>query len=297
MSSFQYTRKFIDDKAKLLSQPFGIHQFEQFVSEDLPSKKLQQILDKVNVKLRQHNRLQFNSQIVEQVTQQIVKNEHKKLMIVNESLVRLSYVLIPIQMPSMGAREKFSELVKELPEPRYIFSLDQEEDVEENGKSDSDSDSDESNVLIQDGNEAVEGIDDDKKYEPKRQKRAARKLKKDVFANIRREVQTDKILALYKQLRDELIHLDSKMNYKSEKLAYLKNLKQNISATFANPGQTSEEVHQKDNLLDSDEEEIDIDSTISGIQNNLIAAGSNELYNELNKFRVLIEKLTYKMKQ
>lgn len=288
-------------------------------------KKLQQAVNRVNVNLRKHNRILFNSQIVEQVAQQVVKSEHKKLLAVDEMLQKLQCIMIPIVVPNLNSHRltlnQFSELIRELPESRYLFG----EELSggsgsstrplSSGEEENEGDNDDVNEtgLVEDEYQTLDQVEVDPsvKYEPKRQRRAQRHLKRQIYEKIQKmDSGRSSLLNEYDELREKLIELDAQLNYKVGKLEYLKGLKRSINQTFVLEGALgSSNGSRKRENLDSDEEiepEADAEnygdsSNTNGLQKNLIyAAGSNgseesSLYTELGKFRVLVEKLNYRL--
>ncbi|CAH2351378.1 hypothetical protein CLIB1423_03S04962 [[Candida] railenensis] len=328
--SYQYSKKFIDAEVRILNEPLVLNTGEFEGIDGASLKKLQQAVNRVNINLRKHNRILFNSQIVEQVAQQIVKSEHKKLLAVDEMLQKLQCIMIPIVVPNLNRNRytmnQFSELIRELPESKYLFGEEFSGGVSSgpstgaraslsSGEEENEDDSDAVNEtgLVQDEYQTLDQVEVDPslKYEPKRQRRAQRHLKKQIYEQIQKmDTGRSSLLNEYDELREKLIALDAQLAYKVSKLEYLKGLKRSINQTFALevPTGTSNGSKSRENL-DSDEEiesEADADdfadsTSTNGLQKNLIyAAGSNgseetSLYTELGKFRVLVEKLNYNL--
>lgn len=247
--SYLYTRHFIDGEVKVLNSPLtfddAIHaivaQYNRTRPEEahaIDEAKVKNLIFRCNILLKRHNRNVFPSQIINQIVQQILKNEQMKLVKVNENFNKINLILKPILLPTnlsgdyANQLKQFDQLIKELPELKYLFT--HEED-------------------------------------PKK----------------------DSLLEKYETIRLKLIKMNDELIYKYNKLLYIKQLKSKLVNTF-NLSVESRSQGSTDAVYDSDEE---VESgQIESIQANLVSShNETNLFNEINRFKVLVEKLSYKL--
>lgn len=215
--SYQYTKGFIDQQVKALNSPLTLDsEIEDILQKETNVSKS---IFKCNVLVRRYNRNKYQSQAINQIIQQVLKNETSKLVKVNESFIKIHSILKIILIPENisddnlpGKLKLFNQLINELPQLKYL-------------------------IINEVPNETVD------------------------------EFNTQ--LSNYEDIRKHLIELNEVLLYKYDKLTYLKNLKLKLSS-YTNP---------KD------------------IQPNLIMSNDHLLYNEINRFRVLVEKLSYKLSE
>ncbi|RLV91790.1 hypothetical protein JA1_003624 [Spathaspora sp. JA1] len=300
--SYLYTKRFIDDQVKILNQPLRLTDSlkEILQSQDETADKiitepqLKKVIGKLNMKIRRRNQTIFTAQITNQIVQQVLKLEQNNLKIVNEQLTKIHYVLKPILIPDFDQLSnqtqlekiiELGDLIKELPESQYILvreSGDSEEDSEEQEES---SDED---ILVEDDQDTVE-------KKPSARKQMAQH-KRNIIKQVQEsEMRDENLVEKYHDLRSELLKLYESIRYKYDKLNYLKSLQDNIQECLR-ISKTSETSKDKDQVYDSDEE-IGSDYDINGVQANIISTNTTpvNIIGEINKFRVLTEKLAYKV--
>ncbi|CAK7895816.1 hypothetical protein CAAN1_12S02960 [[Candida] anglica] len=318
--SYAYTKAFIDRETKVLETEIKVDEsFKSILANQstrlkgktvkpINSRQLKLALDKVNALTKKHVKEYYSQQVIDQIAQQVVKNEHKKMLIINDNLSKINLILVPIIIPEVNRNKKtfveFSEIIRELPESKYLMpyidreeiSSDEEDEELHNEEQEQqqEEDNEQENTLVQDNQEIVTSED---KYTIKEQLKARKQLKATI-RNMIKNKDYNKLLKTYESLRLKLIELDQELNYKMDKLEYLSRLKGDLSNTFNSSSEYPYGVDGNDTdpeIKDSDEEE---EVNFEGVQDNLItAAGSSErnLFAELNRFRILVEKLQYKV--
>lgn len=291
--SFKYTRKVIDTEVARLGTPLKLD-VEALAGPEMSAAKLRQVVHRVNVMMRQHNRVAFHPQIAEQVTQQIVKNEQKRLAIVNDTLMRINTMVIPVAVPDRNQNgitlRELHRLIHELPHPKYLVHVrdDTADDEADGGGSDSD-------ALVQDHLQAeqVAPAVAAAKYTTRAQRAARRQWRQQAWKRLRAQPDVESALEQYAALRTSLLALDAQMTYKRDKLAYLQRLQRQVNLALGRPRPS---LHPQ--TIDSDEEDLQTDQTeadFTEVQRNLISAASTDtgVYSELTRFRILVEKLNY----
>lgn len=309
-TTYLYTKRFIDQEVKRLGQPLEITpSLERILADqnsddaidssgELSEKQLQQIIGKVNVLIKRHNRNIFPKQVINQIVQQVIKCEQNKLMIVNEKLMRIELILKPILLPEVNQMGnikmlmgEFGTLVRELPESKYLLE-DEDEDEEDRIRDEEDNardqeESEEEHILVQDEQERL----NDEELTKSQYTRQLKQRTERVHSKQRDEQQ---LLQQYDEIRHRLIQLHLGLEYKYAKLEYLNQLKQKLLLVLHVPipqpvPDTSE--NGDDEPYDSDDEPM----ATSG-SNQVDAICNTSLPNEINKFRVLVEKITYRLK-
>lgn len=246
--SYLYTRQFIDREVKVLNGPLSFDDAIHAIiarynmtkpeeKEEIDESKVKNVIFRCNILLKRHNRNIFPSQIINQIVQQILKNEQIKLVKVNENFANINSILQPILLPTdlsgdyANQLTLFNQLINELPKLKYL-SMDKSESSSEN------------------------------------------------------------LLEKYDAIRLKLIKLNEELIYKYNKLLYLKKLKLKLVSTFNIS--VDSRPRQPDDIYDSDEEEQH--NQIEGIQANLISSqNETNILKEINRFKVLVEKLSYKL--
>lgn len=308
--SYVYTKRFIDSQVKKLGTPLRIDLELRLVIqgrvEDLDEiynhvdeKVLQSVLDKVNIRIKRYTSNMFKSQVTNQIVQQVMKLEQSKVEEVRDRLVTITRVMKPLMVPDgQGYRgnylKEFSDLVEELPESKYLLlgkeeagdgdeetKRSQSDDETKGSESDHETDeSDKDSNLVQDFEVRIE------KSITTREKR--RQFRESVDKFIEETQGTKELLFKYNDIRQSLVELKGTLKYKQDKLEYLQTLEAELvevlGVSVAKP---------KNNLVyDSDEET----NATGGIQSNLMSTQSNgELINEINRFRILVEKIGFKL--
>lgn len=318
MDSYLYTKRFIDQQVKILNQPLVIDdrlraliaQLQlEYGPDSISESQLQKVLQKTNARIRRHNAAAFLAQVTNQIVQQVLKLELYKLAIVNEQLAKIRYILRPLLLPDFNLvsnddpktrLRQFELLIKELPESQYLIVDDSPMNKNEqrlfvSSDEESDSEDEDDNLLVEDDAARVE--------EPVSSQRLrshyTKKLKEEVNRQIQRDQTIDQLLAKYDELRLALVDEHSKLLYLFEKIQYLKSLKNEIQNTLgiSLPGENNKKVDHE--IYDSDEEEDEVVGGVSQLQSNLVTNDHNSsargLLSEINRFRVLVEKLSYKI--
>lgn len=285
--------------------------------------KIKSAIFKCNILIKRHNRNVFSSQIINQIIQQILKSEQAKLIKVNESFMKINLILQPILLPDLadlsgdyGSQiNDFNELVEGLPELKYLLIKEDEEDPEsENNLSDNNEEEKEeshSNLVL----------DDQERLNVLSKKKLRRKFNKEMKNELnlqltKRQTNIDELLDAYDEVRTQLIDLNKGLAYKYNKLQYLKQLKQKLINTFdIQVDRVQGDPQDESNVYDSDEEfkgghekesvplnrSVDENKStmIQKIQSNLVSStkvsNENNLFNEINRFKVLVEKISYKL--
>ncbi|KAK6459245.1 kinetochore Sim4 complex subunit Fta4 [Scheffersomyces xylosifermentans] len=325
--SYVYTKRFIDQQVKTLNRPLAVTEslqqilanqseldhLNQDASEPISEAKLRSILQKVNVRLKKHNLGLFPLQITNQIVQQILKVEQYKLSVVNERLAKIRYVLRPLLLPDFqqltnqdpaAKLKEFGVLVNELPEGKYLIVGEDSDDIDAEDSESSDSQDYQEgidNILVQD--------DSDKVEKPVSSRRVRRHFKRQISSQLSEELgnshTTDQLLDNYESLRLQLKQAHHELHYKFHKLNYLKTLKSDLVNSLglqvASSQDTVAAVNSNADIYDSDEEieqEI-VNREQPSIQLNLMtndrSSDANTLKNEINRFRVLVEKISYKL--
>lgn len=296
--SYLYIKNFIEEQIRILNQPLVIDDELRAVmsKNNISEETMKSILLKANLRLRRHNRDRFNRQAVHQIVQQIVNNEKEKVFKVNEALAKIEIMIQPILLPDfslvgdVGDRVgMFNELVKELPQPEYLFaahsfSMETEqgdpEVIESAGKKDETETEDgkggeEANLLVQDDQERFQENRTDEEREElvkKYQVEVAQELKDHISSH---QQKIDTLKEQYIQLRTLLIEMNEELVYKMQKFEYLRQL--NGKMNFL----------QKDsNSLRPDSEDEDSDEEVA----------NTDLKIQMGRFRILMEKLEFAMK-
>ncbi|SGZ50218.1 CIC11C00000004054 [Sungouiella intermedia] len=296
--SYLYIKNFIEEQIRILNQPLVIDDELRAVmsKNNISEETMKSILLKANLRLRRHNRDRFNRQAVHQIVQQIVNNEKEKVFKVNEALAKIEIMIQPILLPDfslvgdVGDRVgMFNELVKELPQPEYLFaahsfSMETEqgdpEVIESAGKKDETETEDgkegeEANLLVQDDQERFQENRNDEEREElvkKYQVEVAQELKDHISSH---QQKIDTLKEQYIQLRALLIEMNEELVYKMQKFEYLRQL--NGKMNFL----------QKDsNSLRPDSEDEDSDEEVA----------NTDLKIQMGRFRILMEKLEFAMK-
>lgn len=291
--SFKYTRKIIDAEVARLGTPLKLD-VEALAGPEMSAAKLRRVVHRVNVMMRQHNRVAFHPQIAEQVTQQIVKNEQKRLAIVSDTLTRIHTMVIPVAVPDRNQNgltlRELHRLIHKLPHPKYLMHM--RDDTADDGADGGGSDSD---ALVQDHLQAeqVAPAVAVARYTTRAQRAARRQWRQQAWERLRAQPDVESALELYAVLRTSLLTLDAQLTYKHDKLAYLKGLQRQVNLAL---GQPRPSLHPQ--TIDSDDEDLQTDhaeADFSGVQRNLISAATTDsgVYSELTRFRILVEKLNY----
>ncbi|RCK58085.1 hypothetical protein Cantr_06438 [Candida viswanathii] len=300
--SYIYTKKFIDDQVNILNEPFQITpEMRGILDDSLSEDQLQLVLNKINNDLLQRNERLFPAQINNQIILQIMKLETQKLKIVNQQLFKVNSFVKPIILPDFDnlsdqdQNEKLVELIdmiEELPELKYLFAeapqvanVDEDYSIEEEEEG---GDLEVGDNTIQDDQDTAES-----------RKQVNREFIEEIIDEVNElnETPGQELIDKYDKLRGNLIELSKRLKYKNDKLNYLNNLKQNLSKLF-NLNQSPTEP-QSNEIYDSDEEtgeKPDVDGLQSNLRFNETAAPeSQSMASEINRFRILVEQISYKV--
>ncbi|KAG7664851.1 uncharacterized protein J8A68_001609 [[Candida] subhashii] len=307
--SYKYTKDFIEKQVKILNEPLEITQslkdileYQTYEPDELPlsEQQLSEILVRLNRRIQTRNNTVFTSQVTHQIVTQILKLEQNKLNIVNEQLLRISHVLKPILVPDFKYLSnqdrlyrliELGDLIKELPESRYIYVYGEEEDASGEDKSD---DEDEAMGTQEGHNGEMLGKDDQIKANYRRK----------VINQVNQSYPIDEeIVARYSEIREELFAIQRSLCRKFDKLNYLKELQeelQNALGVGQESKRAAEEADNENMIYDSDEEiyKQDEDSTqVEADELDDSSVNPSSVFNEINKFRVLVEKLSHSVDQ
>lgn len=274
-SSYLQVKRFIDDQIKILNTPLQVDDQIRAISarHHLSEEKVASLIFKCNLRLKRHYSTVFNKQVVHQIVQQVVKSETEKLFAINERLARIDTLIQPISLPDFhkvgSVRDRVrlvNELVRELPEPRYLFAIQHEAaqrqenaaELTESGKSveqPSAGSSDSPSGLIRDYEELADS--------------------EAVTAELKVQLQSSEALKeQYSALRDKLLKLDDQLAYKLQKADYLESLAKKMALSGV----------KKEELLDSEEE---------GTEE--AEEEKSELLAQISRFNILVEKLEFVM--
>lgn len=286
-SSYVHTKKFIDGQIRTLSKPLQftgslkriLHNqhrhgasgvdgeayeeettYLQDTSEITP-EQLKRILAKVNIKIRRHNSSIFRLQITNQIVQQVLKVESTKLSIINEQLLKINTILKPLLIPDFSELEHLGRLEKIAQFGTLLKELPL------------------SKYLLLDPD--TEDADEE-----------SSKFEKDIIQKVLAANKTEESLfTRYDQLKQQLLQLNGQLQYKHQKLNYLNNISLELKTAFNLKTKNTEAVE-----YDS-ETELPEDEYIKSIQSNLLSVSSDggTLISEVNKFRILVEKIGFKL--
>lgn len=285
MEGYSYVKKFIDRGVKQLDKPLKLtKEIENLIieanekGENANKKHVQQAINKTNVLVKRHNRNMFRAQIVNQIIEQIMKSEKNKLLLVNESILRMQLILQPIVVPSASSLS-FDSLVHlgnaldELPSSKYLFINNNafDLDVEESD----DSDHGESRLIIDD-HERIENEINDKDYETSL---------KDKIRNVSEGVNKETLLKSYDQLVQKLKNLLSQLKYKHAKLMYLEELRTKLIFMFTAHDIDESSEENCSEPFDSDDDE----RRIQKVQD--MPLDKARFGQELQKFKTHLERL------
>lgn len=270
-SSYLQVKRFIDEQIKILNTPLRVDDNIRAIStrHHLSEEKVASLIFKCNLRLKRHYSTVFNKQVVHQMVQQVVKSESEKIFAINERLSRIDTLIQPIALPDFhkvgnvtDRARLINELVQELPEPSYLFAIQEEvagREMQSKSRENTDGDSDPSpdGGLIQDNEEFTE------------------QYSETVMAEIRSQLNgTEALKEEYASLRTRLVDLNEQLVYKLQKAEYLAKLSKKMSLGSA----------KKDELLDSEEE--DVEET---------EAEKSDLLAQVSRFNILVEKLEFVM--
>ncbi|CUM46685.1 uncharacterized protein AC631_05279 [Debaryomyces fabryi] len=309
-TTYLYTKRFIDQEVRRLSQPLVVtSKLESILTEEseeddpegrqVGEKQLQQIISKVNVLIKRHNRNVFSRQVVNQMIQQVIKCEQNKLMVVNDKLMRIEMILKPILLPEVSQTGnvktlmgEFGELVRELPESKYLFEQDDEYSADEKEETPDNTPSDEERILVQDEEERVE---DDELTKSQYNHRLRQQTEQE-----QSKKHNTQLLQKYDGIRHHLIELHRGLEYKYAKLEYLNQLKKKLLNVLLVPEEHAKRgaFHNNNEAATNDDEPFDSDDDANDTlhhQRSLDYTTSTSLSNEINKFRVLVEKISYRL--
>lgn len=269
--SYLEIKRIVEEQISKVSQPVEITNEVRRVMDKygIPEEKVKNGLLKVNLHIKRQNKHRFSKQVVHQLVQQIIKNEHDKLSKVNEQLQRVQQLVQPVIIPesqgglSINERvSKLQELAEVLPEPAYLFALDakenDEEEEEEVEEAAMDEDERDQEGLIVDDEARVERILR-KKLEKEYAKAVQEEIKEDVAS---RKESNEELRQRYTDLREQLIQQSQALIYQQQKNEYLEML-----------AKKTETLREAD-FLDKDGLEA-----------------------QITRFRILVEKLEYATSQ
>lgn len=287
--SYLYIKQFIDEQVKILSRPFVIDDDLRAVmaKHNISEETMKNIVFKANLRLKRQIRAKFSRQVVHQIVQQVAKNETDKLLKVNTALTKISLMVQPVLLPDFSKVGNLNdrirmvnELVNELPDPQYLFAVQELAEKNDVDKTDLDKDLDPTRSLEQDPEAGMLVQDDEERVEVQLRKELEQQYTRVVDEEIRKATdlkagENAQLKERYTQLRTELLALNDNLIYKLEKLAYLRKLNQKLD--FVEASSTRD-------LADSEDEESEVE------------ASSADLGVQINRFKILVEKLEFAMR-
>lgn len=298
--SYNYTKRFIDDQVNILNEPFKITpRMISIIGGNLTEDQLKLILNKINNDLQLHNERLFPAQINNQIILQIMKLETQKLKIVNQQLYKLNAFVKPIILPDFENLSNYDQheklidmigMIDELPELKYLFVS---EDGITNVEDDYSIDEDETNNVE---------LDDNTIQDTEEQVESRKQINKEFIEEIIDEVNElnespePELIEKYDKLRMDLIEISKALKYKTDKIEYLNNLQHNINQLF---NRKQPQMRSDSNELYDSDEELHEAPKVNNLQNNLqfknSATETRNLASEINRFRILVEQISYKV--
>lgn len=298
--SYNYTKRFIDDQVNILNEPFKITpRMISIIGGNLTEDQLKLILNKINNDLQLHNERLFPAQINNQIILQIMKLETQKLKIVNQQLYKLNAFVKPIILPDFENLSNYDQheklidminMIDELPELKYLFVS---EDGITNVEDDYSIDEDETNNVE---------LDDNTIQDTEEQVESRKQINKEFIEEIIDEVNElngspePELIEKYDKLRMDLIEISKALKYKTDKIEYLNNLQHNINQLF---NRNQPQMRSDSNELYDSDEELHEAPKVNNLQNNLqfknSATETRNLASEINRFRILVEQISYKV--
>lgn len=310
--SYTYTKNFIQDQVNILNELYKINsQIRSILSEqeEITESELQTILNLLNNEIKECNNELFPSQINNQIVLQILKLEKQKLKIVNLQLLKINSFIEPITLPdfdnltNQDQNKKLAELtaqIKELPNLKYLFvSSTNITDIQDEYDLDDDDNDPVHNEQVENNetDEANTNIVQDDQEEAI----SSEQMKKEFIEEIANEVNVSNVqpdqelIDKYDKLRTDLIDISDRLKYKSGKLEYLSGLHQTLSEIVGARSTVSNSQHPELNQIYDSDEEV---NTPNDHETNLLSGPDNtrtSIQSELNRFRMLVEKISYKV--
>lgn len=275
-SSYLQVKRFVDEQIKILNTPLRVDDQIRAISarHNLSEEKVASLIFKCNLRLKRHYSTVFNKQVVHQIVQQVVKSEGEKIFAINEQLSRMDTLIQPIALPNFhkvgSVRERVrlvNELAQELPEPSYLFAIQEEAAGRETSGSTRESSVVEGTEHHPTRSSGSGLIQDNEEF--------AEQCSESVMAEIKAQLHsTEELRQRYSALRAKLLTLNEQLVYKLQKADYLEKL-----ATKMALGKV-----KKEELLDSEEEEEEEPEQ-----------EKSELLVQISRFNILVEKLEFVM--
>lgn len=300
--SYQYTKHFLESEIKHLSEPLqfsleirDLIRRQQTVDGDTEAtnERIRTLLFRCNVKIKRYNRNVFSKQATHHIAQQVVKNEHAKMVEVNRRFAQINTVMVPLLVPDFDNLKsvddkaaEFNALVNELPQSKYLLVSEESNKGED---IDAEVDDSERESLVLDELVLLPEIVSNQDLA----ERAKQKIENDL-QRAQKHIDLPSLLAQYDSVRLQLILLSSELTYKVEKLRYLRKLRAKLTNAFDLPApQRAQKASHE--IYDSDEDATE-SAGLDGVQLNLINPTTTEnLHSEISKFRVLVEKIGLKL--
>ena len=228
-----------------------------------------------------------------------MKLETQKLKIVNQQLYKLNAFVKPIILPDFENLSNYDQheklidmigMIDELPELKYLFVS---EDGITNVEDDYSIDEDETNNVE---------LDDNTIQDTEEQVESRKQINKEFIEEIIDEVNElnespePELIEKYDKLRMDLIEISKALKYKTDKIEYLNNLQHNINQLF---NRNQPQMRSDSNELYDSDEELHEAPKVNNLQNNLqfknSATETRNLASEINRFRILVEQISYKV--
>lgn len=269
MDSYRYTKRFIETELKALNRPIEVTDDMKTIAleEGIDTKQLQVVAMRLSMLIKRHNANVFSSRIIDQIAYQVVKSERNKAEMINDRLTKVQTMIKPLLVPTIdlvSRAKEFDQVVKELPEGKYLFVTQPPSEQSEHhldlqpefGQEDQEDQED--NGLVQDDEAQVDQGLDPHKY----QEQISRAVER---AHQNRDA--DNMVQDYETIRVKLVQLSQSLQYKYKKLQYVEQLRHKLSITLGIDLEQPETYQQLDNQIPS----------------------------ELNKFQILVDSIRLKV--
>ena len=287
--SYISVKKFIYHEIARLNKPLVYDDALRSIVESdegghLSHQEMEQILDKVNQEIKNHNRKIFPAAIVNRVVDQVLQCEQDNILVARDQIAEKNNISQPVALPKLNEInnskeniDKFGALIQDLPMGEDLLkgSREKEERLSEDDEGDQTTPSDQ-----EEGN--IESM-------PNRSR--DRLVQKEKFSSNTRED-----FQLYDDVRLRLLELHKRLEYKHEKLEYLTQLKERLTTLTSTPSEylVDRPKEPQDQPMDSDEDQ-DNKETDNFNTSDIAISERDKLAGEITKFRILVDKVAFKL--
>lgn len=286
-------KKFIYHEIARLNKPLVYDEaLKNIVENDeegnLSRQEVEQILDKVNLEIKKHNKKIFPTAIVNRVVDQVLQYEQDNVLVTRDQIAEKKGISQPIALPELNEMsnskeklDKFGALIKDLPAGEELLSPGQKKSGENEERHSDDSEDDRATLLEQEKGH-IESVSSNL---------LDRLVQRGDFDNNSREN-----LQLYDDVRLRLLDLHKRLEYKHEKLEYLRQLKERLTNLTSTPSEylTDGSREPQDQPMDSEEEQ-DNRETPNFNASDIAISERDKLAGEITKFRILVDKVALKL--